>query len=159
MALRKSYIHVLFSFIVFVSLILGPLADYLVINVSSPNTPGLRKLQGKQEFERLISHVMEARNQCLTEKIPILVKIEPDLSPQDKLNISDLIMNNPNCKIDGLIVSNTTNSRPHSLKSSLKNEIGGLSGKPLKNLATQTISDMYKLTNGNYRFFRQFLKS
>ena len=143
----------IFSFIVFVSSILGPLADYLVINVSSPNTPGLRKLQGKQEFEGLISHVMEARNQYLTEKIPILVKIEPDLSPQDKLNISDLIMNNPNCKIDGLIVSNTTNSRPHSLKSSLKNEIGGLSGKPLKNLATQTISDMYKLTNGNYRFF------
>ena len=134
------------------------MADYLVINVSSPNTPGLRKLQGKQEFERLISHVMEARNQYLTEKIPILVKIEPDLSPQDKLNISDLIMNNPNCKIDGLIVSNTTNSRPCSLKSSLKNEIGGLSGKPLKNLATQTISDMYKLTNGNY-FFVQFLKS
>ena len=147
------------SIFFFVSLILGPVADYLVINVSSPNTPGLRKLQEKQEFEGLISHVMEARNQYLTEKIPILVKIEPDLSPQDKLNISDLIMNNPNCNIDGLIVSNTTNSRPHSLKSSLKNEIGGLSGKPLKNLATQTISDMYKLTNGNYRFFGQFLKS
>ena len=91
--------------------------------------------------------------------MPILVKIDPDLSPQDKINIAELIMNNPKCKVDGLIVSNTTNSRPHSLKSPLKNEIGGLSGKPLKNLATQTISDMYKLTNGNYRFFGQFLKS
>jgi dihydroorotate dehydrogenase len=118
-------------------------------------------LQGKQEFEALMSQVMEARNQYLTDKtifdqnwhnikMPILVKIDPDLSPQDKINIAELIMNNPKCKVDGLIVSNTTNSRPLSLKSSLKHETGGLSGKPLKSLATQTISDMYKLTNGNY---------
>ena len=137
--------------------------------MSSPNTPGLRLLQGKQEFEALMSQVMEARNQYLTDKtlfdqnwhnikMPILVKIDPDLSPQDKINIAELIMNNPKCKVDGLIVSNTTNSRPLSLKSSLKHETGGLSGKPLKSLATQTISDMYKLTNGNYRFFGIFLK-
>ena len=137
---------------------LGPLADYLVINVSSPNTPGLRKLQGKQELEVLISQAIEARNQYLIDrKPPILVKIAPDLAPQDKIDIADLIMNNPKCKIDGLIISNTTISRPNSLKSSVKNETGGLSGKPLKNLSTQTISDMYKLTQGNYELYK-FLK-
>ena len=120
----------------------------MVINVSSPNTPGLRKLQGKQELEVLISKVIEARNQHLTDKKPILVKIAPDLTDQDKIDISDLIMNNPKCKIDGLIVSNTTISRPENLKSHLKNETGGLSGKPLKDLATKTISDMFKLTKG-----------
>ena len=119
--------------------ILGPFADYLVINVSSPNTPGLRKLQGKQELENLISKVIEARNEFLAKKIPILVKIAPDLTTQDKIDISDVIINNPKCKIDGLIVSNTTISRPDVLKSGLKNETGGLSGKPLKHLATQTI--------------------
>ena len=127
---------------------LGHLANYLVINVSSPNTPGLRKLQGKQELEVLISKVIEARNQHLTDEKPILVKIAPDLTEQDKIDISDLIMNNPKCKIDGLIVSNTTISRPENLKSHLKNETGGLSGKPLKDLATKTISDMFKLTKG-----------
>ena len=120
---------------------LGPFADYLVINVSSPNTPGLRKLQGKKELESLISKVIEARNQYLSKKIPILVKIAPDLTEQDKIDISDVIINNPKCKIDGLIVSNTTISRPDLLKSGLKNELGGLSGKPLKHLATQTIRD------------------
>ena len=128
--------------------LLGPFADYLVINVSSPNTPGLRRLQGKQELENLISKVIEARNEFLTKKIPILVKIAPDLTTQDKIDISDVIMNNPKCKIDGLIVSNTTISRPDVLKSGLKNETGGLSGKPLKQLATQTIRDIFELTNG-----------
>ena len=128
--------------------ILGPFADYLVINVSSPNTPGLRRLQGKQELENLISKVIEARDEFLAKKIPILVKIAPDLTTQDKIDISDVIMNNPKCKIDGLIVSNTTISRPDVLKSGLKNETGGLSGKPLKQLATQTIRDIFELTNG-----------
>ena len=120
----------------------------MVINVSSPNTPGLRKLQGKQELELLISEVIKARNQYLDDKKPILVKIAPDLDQQDKMDIADLILNNPNCNIDGLIVSNTTISRPESLKSSFKKETGGLSGKPLKDLATRTISDMFKLTHG-----------
>ena len=139
------------------SIFSGPLSDYLVINVSSPNTPGLRKLQGKQELELLISEVIIARNQYLSDKKPILVKIAPDLDQQDKMDIADLILNNPNCKIDGLIVSNTTISRPESLKSSWKKETGGLSGKPLKDLATRTISDMFKLTHGNYDLFKFFM--
>jgi len=128
--------------------VLGPFADYLVINVSSPNTPGLRKLQGKKELEAVISKTIEARNQSLPDKKPILLKIAPDLNEQDKIDICDVILNNPKCQIDGLIVSNTTVSRPDSLKSALKSETGGLSGKPLKSLATQTITDMFRLTKG-----------
>ncbi|XP_061327752.1 dihydroorotate dehydrogenase (quinone), mitochondrial isoform X2 [Pezoporus flaviventris] len=87
---------------------LGPLADYLVVNVSSPNTPGLRHLQGKAELQDLLT----------------------------KLGV------------DGLIVSNTTVSRPSSLQSRQRSEPGGLSGKPLRELSTQTIRDMYSLTRG-----------
>ena len=72
--------------------------------MSSPNTPGLRKLQGKQELENLISKVIEARNEFLAKKIPILVKIAPDLTTQDKIDISDVIINNPKCNF-GLIQS------------------------------------------------------
>ncbi|XP_019835584.2 dihydroorotate dehydrogenase (quinone), mitochondrial isoform X2 [Bos indicus] len=88
--------------------VLGPLADYLVVNVSSPNTAGLRSLQGKAELRRLLT----------------------------KLGI------------DGLIVTNSTVSRPASLQGALRSEPGGLSGKPLRDLSTQTIREMYALTQG-----------
>ena len=75
--------------------VLGPYADYLVINVSSPNTPGLRNLQGKAELENLIKKVLTARDEFLEAKKPVLVKIAPDLSDEDKADIADLILNNP----------------------------------------------------------------
>lgn len=131
--------------------VLGPFADYLVINVSSPNTPGLRNLQGKQHLQHLISQVLSARNQ-FAKGVPVLLKIAPDLSHQDKVDIAELVSQNRQCLVDGLIVSNTTISRPDSLKSLDKNETGGLSGKPLKSLATQTIKDMYRLTEGRTVF-------
>lgn len=86
--------------------VLGPFADYLVINVSSPNTPGLRNLQGKQQLEHLISKVLIARN-SLEKTVPVLLKIAPDLSDQDKLDIAEVVTQNkeviilniwPNCK-------------------------------------------------------------
>ncbi|NXT80826.1 PYRD dehydrogenase, partial [Zapornia atra] len=125
---------------------LGPLADYLVVNVSSPNTPGLRDLQGKAELWDLLTKVLAERDALPGERRPaVLVKIAPDLTPQDRRDIASVV-----CElgVDGLIVSNTTVSRPGSLRSARRSEPGGLSGKPLRELSTQTIREMYSLTQG-----------
>ncbi|KAM8799310.1 dihydroorotate dehydrogenase (quinone), mitochondrial [Eudromia elegans] len=125
---------------------LGPLADYLVVNVSSPNTPGLRELQGRAELRSLLSKVLAARDALPCERKPaVLVKIAPDLSAQDKRDIAGVV-----CElgVDGLVVSNTTVSRPCGLRSQRRSERGGLSGAPLRELATQTVWDMYALTHG-----------
>ncbi|NXX74447.1 PYRD dehydrogenase, partial [Urocolius indicus] len=126
--------------------VLGPLADYLVVNVSSPNTPGLRDLQGKAKLQDLLTKVLAERDALPCERRPaVLVKISPDLSTQDKQDIASVV-----CElgVDGLIVSNTTVSRPSSLRSPQRTEPGGLSGKPLRELSTQTIREMYSLTRG-----------
>jgi len=121
----------------------GPLADYLVINVSSPNTPGLRSLQGKEELSSLIQEVVRCRNKTCPG-VPLLVKIAPDLSSQDKEDIASTVTAIES-RVDGLIVSNTTISR-QGLKSQHSTQTGGLSGKPLREMSTKTIYDMYKLT-------------
>ncbi|XP_071424045.1 dihydroorotate dehydrogenase (quinone), mitochondrial [Pithys albifrons albifrons] len=125
---------------------LGPLADYLVVNVSSPNTPGLRELQGKAELYDLLSKVLAERDLLPCDHKPaVLVKIAPDLTAQDKRDIASIV-----CElgVDGLIVSNTTVSRPSSLRSRQRTEPGGLSGQPLRELSTQAIREMYHLTQG-----------
>ncbi|XP_071038070.1 dihydroorotate dehydrogenase (quinone), mitochondrial isoform X2 [Parasteatoda tepidariorum] len=121
-------------------------ADYYTINVSSPNTPGLRSLQNKKNLENLLDKILEARENCW-RKPPILLKIAPDLSFEEKKDIAEAISRKGK-KIDGLIVSNTTISRPNILKSEDKRETGGLSGKPLKDLSTNAIRDMFALTKG-----------
>ncbi|XP_057569067.1 dihydroorotate dehydrogenase (quinone), mitochondrial isoform X2 [Hippopotamus amphibius kiboko] len=123
--------------------VLGPLADYLVVNVSSPNTAGLRNLQGKAELRCLLTKVLQERDALKVARKPaVLVKIAPDLTAQDKEDIASVL------GIDGLIVTNTTVSRPASLRGALRSETGGLSGKPLRDLSTQTIREMYALTQG-----------
>ncbi|XP_014193872.1 dihydroorotate dehydrogenase (quinone), mitochondrial isoform X2 [Haplochromis burtoni] len=126
--------------------VLGPLADYLVVNVSSPNTPGLRDLQGKAELRQLL-HTVQKERDALQEqrKPPILVKIAPDLTAQDKQDIADVITE---LGVDGLMVSNTTVSRPETLQDPNKSEVGGLSGEPLRDLSTTTVREMYNLTKG-----------
>ncbi|TYZ59878.1 hypothetical protein PybrP1_009191 [[Pythium] brassicae (nom. inval.)] len=127
---------------------LGKYADYLVVNVSSPNTPGLRSLQGRQQLEALLARVLAARDAVEAKerrRIPLLVKIAPDLTDDDKKDIADVALA---LALDGLIVSNTTLSRPASLKSAHKSETGGLSGAPVRELSTQVLGDMYRLTNG-----------
>ncbi|GFS30171.1 dihydroorotate dehydrogenase [Nephila pilipes] len=124
----------------------APIADYLTINVSSPNTPGLRSLQNRKELENLLDKVLEARDNS-DKKPPVLLKIAPDLTYEEKKDIANVVMRKGK-KIDGLIVSNTTISRPESLRGQHKNETGGLSGKPLKQMSTEAIKDMYKLTKG-----------
>ncbi|XP_029310236.1 dihydroorotate dehydrogenase (quinone), mitochondrial isoform X1 [Cottoperca gobio] len=126
--------------------VLGPLADYLVVNVSSPNTPGLRDLQGKAELRQLLQTVLKERDALQGErKPPVLVKIAPDLTAQDKQDIADVVTE---LAVDGLMVSNTTVSRPETLQDSHKSEVGGLSGQPLKDLSTSTVREMYNLTKG-----------
>lgn len=123
---------------------LGELADYIVINVSSPNTPGLRALQGKEQLRALLGPVLAERDKHVF-KAPVLLKIAPDLSLQDKTDIAEVVLE---LNLDGLIVSNTTVARPDSLQSVHRDEKGGLSGRPLRDISTEAISDMYRLTRG-----------
>ncbi|XP_014208444.1 dihydroorotate dehydrogenase (quinone), mitochondrial [Copidosoma floridanum] len=120
-------------------------ADYFVVNVSSPNTPGLRSLQAKKELEELLTRVNEAR-QKTERKPPLLLKIAPDLTSEEKKDIAEVVLGKET-RTDGIIVSNTTLSRDN-LQNPHKNEAGGLSGAPLGELSTGTIADMHRLTSG-----------
>lgn len=121
---------------------LGPLADYLVINVSSPNTPGLRALQGRSELEALLGRVLAALPRPAP---PLLVKIAPDLTDEDKADIAAVCLS---LGIAGLIATNTTVARPAGLRGAARNETGGLSGRPLFAPSTAVLGDLYRLTEG-----------
>jgi dihydroorotate dehydrogenase len=125
---------------------LAPLADYLTVNVSSPNTPGLRNLQRKSTLSRLIDRVMAARHAAVSrDPPPLLLKIAPDLAPDERADIAQVALASG---IDGLIVSNATVARPPSLKSRHAPEPGGLSGPILFQPSTALLAEMYRLTNG-----------
>jgi dihydroorotate dehydrogenase len=115
---------------------LAPLADYVTVNVSSPNTPGLRGLQNKGELERLLGSLTATRG---ASKQPLLLKIAPDL---DEAALDDIAGVVNASGIDGLIVSNTTIARPASLKSPNAKEQGGLSGAPLLEPSTRVLRMM-----------------
>ncbi len=121
---------------------LAPYADFLVINVSSPNTPGLRALQSAAP---LIAIIRAARAAMTGQAPPLLIKIAPDLTPED---LAEAVKAARAEKLDGIVVSNTTLSRPDSLKSRHRAETGGLSGAPLFALSTRMLSEVYKLTEG-----------
>ncbi|MEX2618380.1 MAG: quinone-dependent dihydroorotate dehydrogenase [Alphaproteobacteria bacterium] len=125
---------------------LAPVSDYLVINVSSPNTPGLRALQDRAQLLQLVSMVRVAATEGSGgETRPLLVKIAPDLTADDKRDIAAVAMES---HVDGLIISNTTIERPASLKSRRRAEAGGLSGAPLFAPSTALLAEMYRLTGG-----------
>ena len=124
--------------------VLGPLSDYLVINVSSPNTPGLRALQGRAPLEELVGRTRAALS-ALASAPPLLLKIAPDLTEDDKKDIAEVALAGA---LDGLIVSNTTIARPDTLVSAHKVETGGLSGAPLFKASTQVLGDIHRLTGG-----------
>ncbi|KAJ7942631.1 Dihydroorotate dehydrogenase (quinone), mitochondrial [Quillaja saponaria] len=128
---------------------LSQYADYLVINVSSPNTPGLRMLQGRKQLKDLVKKVQAARDEMQWGEEgppPLLVKIAPDLSKEDLEDIAAVALA---LRLDGLIISNTTISRPDPVsKNPVAAEIGGLSGKPLFDLSTNMLKEMYNLTRG-----------
>jgi len=108
--------------------------DYFVVNVSSPNTPGLRDLQEKKPLTKLLNSLQEENN-TNTKRKPILLKIAPDLTDSQLLDIIDIVKIT---KIDGVIATNTTVSR-EELQSEAKKETGGLSGKPLSIRSTEVI--------------------
>jgi dihydroorotate dehydrogenase len=106
---------------------LSPFADYIAVNVSSPNTPGLRGLQNRDELRRLLDIVTGERTR-MTASVPILLKIAPDIDPAALDDIAAVALA---ARIEGIIVSNTTIARPASLKSPQAHQSGGLSGAPL----------------------------
>ncbi len=115
------------------------LADYLTVNVSSPNTPGLRDLQAADQLDGLLDAVVEARDAVTKEtaRPPILLKIAPDLSRDMVSEILDIAVAR---RVSGVIVANTTITRPAGLKSQNSGEAGGLSGAPLFALSTQVLA-------------------
>jgi dihydroorotate dehydrogenase len=118
-------------------------ASYLVINISSPNTPGLRALQSRSHLPELLERLSAARQELQAPK-PLLLKIACDLSDGEIEDIAGLALES---RIDGLIVSNTTVTRPH-LKSVHAKEPGGLSGVPLFELSTRKLARVYQATSG-----------
>ena len=124
---------------------LSELASYLVVNVSSPNTPGLRDLQGKQKLSELLQSVLEARS-VASRQPPLFLKVAPDLESNDIEDIAEVATTNG---IGGIIATNTTIDRPDFLTSKNKAELGGLSGKPLFAPSCEVLKRFYKMTNGD----------
>jgi dihydroorotate dehydrogenase len=135
---------------------LGPFADYLVINVSSPNTPGLRDLQKGSSLVKILRDVVDARDQLLAnnqasaakkKSLPVLVKIAPDV---DEKGLKEIAKAVKKAKIDGVIISNTTIERNEQVQQHENGkEIGGLSGKPVFEKSTEVLRQFYELTGGS----------
>ncbi|XP_053604830.1 dihydroorotate dehydrogenase (quinone), mitochondrial isoform X3 [Plodia interpunctella] len=124
------------------------IADYFVINISSPNTPGLRSLQEREELEKLLTKINIERNSIQAKtKPPLLLKLAPDLT-NDELKDVIAVITKKQSKVDGLIISNTTIDRSSLVNKEFSNEIGGLSGKPLTNKSTEMIKQVYTMTKG-----------
>ena len=119
--------------------LLAPYADYLVVNVSSPNTPGLRSLQAVERLRPLLQAVRRAAGSAASRRVPLLVKIAPDLSDEDVLAVADLAVE---LGLDGIVATNTTTSRDGLTTSPAEVARvgdGGLSGAPLRKRALQVL--------------------
>ena len=123
------------------TLIMAPLASYLTVNISSPNTPGLRALQDPGALTALLDAVIEARGLLPTR---LFLKLAPDLTATDIDAICKIALDK---RLDALIITNTTITRP-SLRSKLAGEAGGLSGEPLRPLALHILRDFRKASGG-----------
>lgn len=119
--------------------------DYFVVNVSSPNTPNLRALQDKEPLTQLLVTLQELNNRKPVQK-PILLKIAPDLTNEQLVDIISIVQDS---KIAGVIATNTTISR-ENLKSANREEIGGLSGKPLTSRSTEVIKFLHQKSGGSF---------
>ncbi len=127
---------------------LYPLADYFTINVSSPNTPGLRDLQGRERLTRLLATLIECRERLSKDtgrRKPLFLKIAPDLTLDDEADIAEVAVEQG---VDALIIANTTLDRPGDLRDPSKTETGGLSGRPLFERSTAQVARFYGLVGG-----------
>ncbi len=125
-----------------------PAADYVTVNISSPNTPGLRQLQHGDYLAQMLSSLKEAQDKLHTEHhsyVPLLVKIAPDLSAEELAMMSEQFLR---YKVDGVIATNTTASRQGVEHLAYSTENGGLSGVPLRQKSTQVVRDLAQLTQG-----------
>ena len=128
----------------------APVASYFTINVSSPNTPGLRDLQQAAALDDLLARVVDARERVRKNAgdSPLLLKIAPDLTLQE---LDDVVHIARSRRVDGMIVANTTLSRPETLRDQVRaKEAGGLSGRPLLRLSTRMVAEAYVRTEGAF---------
>jgi dihydroorotate dehydrogenase len=126
---------------------LYPLVDYLAINVSSPNTPGLRDLQQSSRLDALLAALLETRQSVAgaPRPKPLLLKIAPDLAPDDEVALAEVATRRG---VDGLIIGNTTTARPEAIPERYRGEAGGLSGAPLFLPSTGQLLRFRRLTRG-----------
>lgn len=126
---------------------LGPYADYLTVNISSPNTPGLRNLQARENLIPLLARILDERAKtCGKDNAPpLLVKLAPDLSDAQLKDVADCLMESG---VDGVILGNTTLDRPDYLPAAFYEQQGGLSGRPLTDKSTAIIRAFYTHTDG-----------
>ncbi|HWZ35019.1 MAG TPA: dihydroorotate dehydrogenase (quinone), partial [Mucilaginibacter sp.] len=120
--------------------------DYFVVNVSSPNTPGLRALQEKEPLTAILNTLQQRNNKNGTSK-PILLKIAPDLTDEQLNDIAEIVQET---KIAGVIATNTTIDKSSIADPKLKEEAGGLSGAPLTKRSTEVIRYLSKRSNGSF---------
>ena len=119
-------------------------ASYITLNVSSPNTPGLRELEKKDNLDKLVKKISLFKRKN-SVNIPFFLKIDPDISKNQLGDISDIVLSS---RIDGVIISNTSIHRSNELISKHANEKGGISGLPIKEISNKLLKDFYILTNG-----------
>ncbi len=127
---------------------LGPFASFVTINVSSPNTPGLRDLQLPDALSALLEQLMSARARLATDserKPPLIVKLAPDIAADD---LGEIVARLLAAKVDGIAISNTTVARDGLVDQRSAGESGGLSGRPLFARSTQMLARVYLLTQG-----------
>lgn len=123
-------------------------ADYITANISSPNTKSLRDLQNADFLDSLLLNIKQAQLKCKKAHghyVPIALKVAPDLAADEIETIAELVISH---KFDALIATNTTIARPDHLKSRHKSEMGGLSGAPVKDMATECVREFYKHLKG-----------
>jgi dihydroorotate dehydrogenase len=122
--------------------------DYFVVNVSSPNTPGLRELQEKDSLRKILSHLQTINHEGMNKPKPLLLKIAPDLTQSQVDDVIDLALE---IKLDGLVATNTTISRENLVTPLEKvNDMGagGLSGAPLRRRSNEIVQYIFAKTNG-----------
>ena len=123
-------------------------AGYITVNISSPNTKSLRELQNASYLDGFLHHIKQAQDKCVKvhkRKVPIALKVAPDLEESEIETISELVLSH---RFDAVIATNTTIARPGGLKSRNAHEIGGLSGAPVRDASTEVIARFYRHLKG-----------